>query len=127
MGNFCDDVRALIGEDLRAIGATHIRDARSEQGFDETQVCFFSASDKVIAIPFSPRDGATCFIRDAESADLSQYETWDALWHLLGMDKDLDFDVPESVVEYLNMFPKGHHESIKFIGTSLVNYFGSIR
>jgi hypothetical protein len=127
MGSFCDDVRALIGEDLRAIGATHIRDTRSGQGFDETQVCFFSASDKVIAISFSPRDDAAYFIREAESADLSQYETWDALWHLLGMDKDLDFDNPESVVEHLNMFPTGHEEFIKFIGTGLVNYFSSIR
>ena len=127
MGSFCDDVRALIGEDLRAIGATHVRDTRSGQGLDETHVCFFSASDKVIAIPFSPRDGAGCFIRDAESADLSQYETWDVLWHLLGMDKNLDFDTPETVGEYLNMFPKGHDELIKFIGTGLVNYFGSIR
>ena len=125
MGSFCEDVKALIGEDLGVIGATHIRDTRSGQGLEEMQVCFFSASNKMIAISFSVRGGAACFIRDVESADLSRYETWDALWHLLGMDKNMD--TPEGIAQYINMFPKGHKEFIEFIGTGLVKYFSNIR
>ena len=125
MDSYCENVRALIGEDLRVIGATQIKDTRAGSGMDETEVCFFSASDDIIAIKYSVRDGSTCFIRDAESAELSQYETWDTLWHVLNMDKNIETD--EGLFEYLQMFPQGYEESIKFIGTCLVKYFGRAR
>jgi hypothetical protein len=125
MGGFCEDVRVLIGEELRDIGATHFKDTRAGSGMDETEACFFSASDKIIAIRYSARDGATCFIRDAGSAELSQYETWDTLWHVLDMDKNTETD--EGLIEYLGMFPRGYQESIEFIGTCLVKNFGSAR
>ncbi len=124
-GEFHEDLSTLIGEELRIIGATHIKDTRSGSGMDKMKVCFFSASGKIIAIRYSPRDGATCFIRDAGSAELSQYETWDTLWHLLGMDKNTETD--EGLMEYLEMFPEGYNAFIEFIGTCLVKYFGSIR
>lgn len=127
MGSFCEDVRALIGEQLRAIGAAHIRETRSGGGLDEKQVCFFSAPGRVIAITYSPRDGEACFIGDEGAAELAQYETWDSLWHLLGHDKDLDFDNPDSVAAYIDAFPKGHREAIEYIGDCLVEYFGSAR
>ena len=126
MNTFHEDVRALIGEELRVIGATHIQDSRSGIGMDEKEVCFFSVSNKIIAISYSPRDGATCFIGDAESPEFSQYETWNVLWRVLGMDKNLDFDIPETVTEYLDKFPKGYDGLIKFIGTCLVKHFGAI-
>lgn len=125
MGEFHKDVSTLIGEELRVIGATHIKDTHSGSGIDDTEVCFFSASDKIIAIRYSVRNGATCFIRDAGSAELSQYETWDTLWHLLEMDKNTDTD--GGLMEYLEMFPEGHNEFIEFIGTCLVKYFGITR
>lgn len=124
MSSFCEDVRAMLEGHLRAIGATHIRDTRSGSGFDEKQVCFFSASDKVIAINYSPRDGKSCFIGDGGAADLAQFETWESLWHLLGQDKDLDFDNLDSVVAYIDTLPKGHREAIEYIGDCLVEYFG---
>lgn len=127
MGSFCEDVRALIGEQLRDIGAARIRDMQSGSGFDDKEVCFFSASGKVIAIMYSPRDGESCFIGEGGEAELTQYESWDSLWHVLGMDKDLDFDNPDSVAAYFNAFPKGHREFIEFIGDCLVEYFGSMR
>lgn len=123
--NFCEDVRALLGDELRLIGATHIKDSRYGEGFDETDVCFFSAADKIIAIDYSSRDGTACFITSPESAELSQYEKWDGLWHLLKMDTDADTD--EGLSAYLDMFPEGHEEFIKFIGTSLVKYFSNTR
>lgn len=125
VGGFCEDVRGLIGEELRVIGATHIKDTRSGSGMDETEVCFFSASDKIIAISYSVRDGATCSIRDAGSAELSQYETWDTLWHVLEMDKNADTD--EGLIEYIGMFPHGYDEYIEFVGTCLAKYFGNTR
>jgi hypothetical protein len=125
MNGFCEDLRALIGEDFRVIGATYIQDTSSkgESGFDDKTVCFFSASNKVIAISYSVRDGATCFIGDAESAELSQYETWDTLWHVLEMDKNTGTD--EGLFEYLEMFPEGYKAFIEFIGSCLVKYFSS--
>ena len=123
MGEFYEDVKTLIGEQLRVIGATHIKDTCSGSGIDETEVCFFAAADKIIAIPHSVRDGATCFIRGAEGADLSQYETWDTLWHLLEMDKDSDSF--EGLSEYIAMFPTDYDEYIEFMGDCLVKYFRS--
>ena len=124
-GGFCEDVWALIGKQLRDIGAVRIRETRAGSGFDDTEVCFFSVSDKIIAIPYSPRDGPTCFIRDAEDAELSQYETWDTLWHVLGMDRHPD--TFEGLNEYLAQFPTGFQEMIEFTGTCLVKYFAGIR
>ena len=46
-------MRALISEQLHAIGATHLRDTRSGSGLDDKQVCFFSAAGRVIAITYS--------------------------------------------------------------------------
>ena len=123
--NFCEHVRALIGDELRLIGATHIKDSRYGGGFDKTEVCFFSAADKIIAIDYSPRDGAACSISDAQSAELSQHKEWDGLWHLLKMDRDTDTD--EGLSAYLEMFPKDHEEFLKFIGTSLVKYFSNTK
>ena len=71
MGEFCEDVKRLIGEELRVVGATHIKDTTSGEGRDETEVCYFSTGHKIIAICYSPRDGATCFISNAESADVA--------------------------------------------------------
>jgi hypothetical protein len=122
MDSYCEEIRALIGEDLRVIGATHIKETRSGSGRDKTEVCFFSAAGKIIAVTYSPRDNSACFIRDAEAAELSQYETWDTLWHLLDMDKNIETD--EGLDEYLQMFPQGYENFVKFIGTCLVKYFG---
>jgi hypothetical protein len=121
MGEFSDEIKALIGKDLHAIDATHIIDTLSGSGFDKTEVSFFSASGKVIAIRYSPRDGATCYVRDAASAEFSRYETWDTLWHILGMDKNTDTD--EGLVEYIRSFPHGYNEVIEYIGACLVKYF----
>src|ERR687889_523289 len=115
MDSYCEDVRALIGEELCGIGATHIKDISSGSGLDKTEVCFFSVSDKIIAIRYSPRDGSTCFIREAETAELSQYETWDTLWQVLGMNKNIETD--EGLDEYLEMFPQGYNDFIGFIRT----------
>ncbi|HYE14098.1 MAG TPA: hypothetical protein VD968_06630 [Pyrinomonadaceae bacterium] len=122
MGGFCEEVGGLIGDELRVIGATPIQVTHSGSGFDEKEVCFFSAADKIIAVSYSPQDGATCFITGAGQAELSRHETWDSLWHALGMDNDTD--TLEGMTAYLEMFPEGHEEFIKFIGTCLVKYFG---
>ena len=122
--NFCEYVRSLIGDELGLIGANHIKDSRYGEGFDGTEVCFFSVADKIIAIDYSPRDGAACSITDAQSAELSQHKEWDGLWHLLKMDTDTETD--EGLSAYLEMFPDGHDEFLKFIGTSLVRYFSNI-
>ena len=37
---------------------------------------------------------------------------------------DNDTDTLEGMTAYLEMFPEGHEEFIKFIGTCLVKYFG---
>lgn len=124
MSDFCEEVRALIGERLRAIGATHVRDTRSGSGLDEKEVCLFSASGKLIAVTYSPRDGESCFIGEEGATESAHYETWDSLWHLLGQDKDLDFDKPETVAAYINSFPKGRREAVEYIGDCLVEYFG---
>jgi len=123
VGEFADDVRRKIGDSLRVIGATHLKDTTSGVGIDETEVAFFAASGKIIAISHSVRDGATCFIGGAQGAEVSEYETWDTLWHLLEMDKN--FDGPDGISEYIDMFPKGHDEYIEFMGSCLVKYFGN--
>ena len=125
MGGFYEELWVLIGEELRDIGATQVKYTLAGDGFDKTEVCYFSASGKIIAISYSPRDGATCFISDAASAELSQHETWDTLWHLLDMDKNIETD--EGLIEYIRMFPQGYEEFIQFMGTCLVKHFGNAR
>ena len=51
---------------------------------------------------------------------MSQYETWQCLWHLLDMDKETD--TLEGMDAYLAMFPTGRKEYLEFIGTCLVKY-----
>lgn len=125
MPSFREEVEGDIGGALREIGATFIKHTRTGEGLKETNACFYSASDKIIAINHVPREGFACFIGDARSAELSQHETWDTLWHLLGMDKNIDTD--EGLDEYLRMFPSDHKEYMEFMGTCLVKYFGQLR
>ena len=125
MDAFYEEVQGDIGGALRDIAATFIQHTRTGEGWKETNVCFFSASDKIIAISHAPRDGFTCFIGDARSAELSQYETWPTLWRLLGMDKNIDAD--DGLAEYIRMFPSDGKEYMKFMGTCLVKYFGQVR
>ena len=127
MQSFCEEVKALIGEQLRAAGAVHIKNTQSGSGLDEKEVCFFAASGKVIAITYSPRDGESCFVGDSGADESTMYETWDSLWHLLGHDKDLDFNNLDSVVEYIRSFPKGHQDAIRYIGDCLVEYLDGVR
>jgi hypothetical protein len=124
MYSFRGEVEEYVGEALRDIGATFIEHTCTGEGWQETNACFYSASDKIIAINHVPREGFACFIGDARSAELSQHETWDTLWHLLGMDKNIDTD--EGLDEYLRMFPSDHEEYMKFMGTCLVKYFGQV-
>ena len=89
MDTVCEEIQLDIGGALREIGATFLQHSRAGEGTSETNVCFYSVSDKIIAIRHAPRDGFTCFIGDASSAELSQYETWPTLWRHLGMTKTL--------------------------------------
>lgn len=119
---FQEEIEEYLGGALQVIGATLLKHTCEGDGLKETNVCFYSASDKIIAIRHKPRDGFTCYISEARSADLSQCETWDSLWHLLGMDKNADTD--EGLDEYLRMFPEDTREYLRFMGDCLVKYFG---
>lgn len=125
MDEFCEEIHGYIGGALRDIGATFIQHTRTGTGLKEKNVCFYSASGKIIAIDHAPRDGFTCFIGDASSAELSQYQTWDTLWRLLGMDKNIDTD--EGLDEYIKMFPTDGREYMEYMGTCLVKYFGQVK
>ena len=127
MDAFREEVESYIGGALRDIGATFIRCTRTGEGWKETNACFYSASDKIIAINHIPREGFACFIGDARSAELSQHEKWDTLWHLLGMDKNIDINSDKGLDEYLRMFPSDFGEYMEFMGTCLVKYFGQVR
>jgi len=126
MDAFDEEIQGDIGGALREIGATFIKHTCTGEGWRETNVCFYSASDKIIAISHAPRDGFTCFIGDASSPDLSQYETWDTLWRHLGMDKNIDIETDEGLDEYIRMFPSDHKEYMEFMGTCLVKFFGQV-
>jgi hypothetical protein len=126
MDAFHEEVEGYIGGALRDIGATFIQHTRTGEGLRETNACFYSASDKIIAINHVPREGFACFIADARSAELSQHETWDTLWHVLGMDKNIDIETDEGLDEYLRMFPADAKEYMEFMGTCLVKYFGQV-
>lgn len=124
MNAFHEEIQGDIGGALHDIGATFIKHTLTGEGWRETNVCFYSTSGKIIAISHAPRDGFTCFIGDARSAELSQYETWDTLWRLLGMDKNIDAD--GGLDEYIGMFPSDPREYMKFMGTCLVKYFRQV-
>lgn len=118
---FQKEIEGYIGGALQEIGATFIKHTCTGEGLMKMNVCFYSASDKIIAINHRPRDGFTCFISDARSADLSQCETWDTLWHLLGLDPNTDTD--EGLDEYLRKFPEDGEDYMKFMGACLLKYF----
>jgi hypothetical protein len=121
MAAWCEEIQADIGEHLRHIGATFLKHSLIGEGWQQADVCFYAASDKIIAISHAPRDGFTCFIGDAGSAELSQYETWPTLWHRLGMIKNIDTD--EGLDECLRQFPDGYDDCMKFMGACLIKYF----
>ena len=127
MPSFREEVEGDIGGALREIGATFIKHTLTGEGWRETNVCFYSASNKIIAIDHIPREGFACFIGDASSAELSQYETWPTLWRRLGMDKNIDIETDEGLNEFIRMFPDDQTEYMKFMGTCLVKYFGRVR
>ena len=120
MDTVCEEIQ-------RDIGATFLQHSRAGEGTSETNVCFYSVSDKIIAISHASRDGFTCFIGDARSAELSQYEKWPTLWRCLGMDKNIDIETDEGLNEYLRKFPDDRTEYMEFMGTCLMKYFGQVR
>ena len=126
--DYCSYLRSHLTEKLSKLGLTEEgcyqfgQDWQGHGAMFAGSVIYFRGHGRIVAVPFSVGDGASCFVGAAE-ATLSTYREWPSLWDLVGMTADLDDNDIESLDAYLGQFPEGPDAMLAFVAEKLGQLF----
>jgi hypothetical protein len=115
--DICEYVRRLIGSDLEALGATDFEALAS----GSKQVCLFTVAGRRVAVPYSPKDGATGYISEVGQTGDEAYDSWQNIYSFAGLPEAENFDQLDQIID---QFPNTNDDVLKFIGATLSKRLG---